>query len=133
MRLFGKQANNMIGELTTRQILALSNEGLDAARIAQELAVELPMVKLVLAAHDPGPRSNDRDIDDNGLNLLRQRALALALNSENEAVSARMIEFLIERDKPKKTVADSPNIGAINVAILNGRGAFNKLIDEYSS
>jgi len=59
--------------------------------------------------------------------------LALALNSENEAVSARMIEFLIERDKPKKTVADSPNIGAINVAILNGRGAFNKLIDEYSS
>ncbi len=118
----------MVGELTSRQILALAKDGLDSGAIAKSLDIEEALVRLVLARHVPGA---DRDIDDEQLASLRRKAYTLAMSAEDETVSARMVMFLIERDKPSKAGQGS-SIMAINNAIVMANENFNKMIDEYS-
>jgi hypothetical protein len=120
----------MIGELSSRQILALSNEGCAADVISKELKIEESLVRLVLSAHKGGSQ-DDRDINDAQLALLRSRALGLALGAEDETVAAKMTMFLIERDRPRKVEHTGPNIGQINMAISVAREKFLELSDKY--
>lgn len=122
----------MIGEMTSRQIVALANEGLDCGSIARELNVEVSLVKLVLSANLPQDSSPERDLDDNDLVELRHNAKRLALCAEDESVQARMTMFLIERDKPRKIADSGPNIGNINIAIMQSREKFMELTEKYA-
>lgn len=122
----------MIGELGTEQILSCSREGLSAEEISAELHLPVERVKLVLARHAAGAES-DRDINDDDLARLRMHALSLALGAEDEAVQAKMTMYLIDRDKPRATVAPPSNILAINQAVVLAQGRFQELMKEYSA
>ena len=118
----------MIGELQSRQIVALAEDGMSAEEIATATETDLSLVKLVIAR---STQDGDRDITDEDLKKLRRHAVELAFRAEDESVQARMTQWLIERDKPvKKEVQISP-ILAINQAIIDARGAFGDLMKEY--
>lgn len=117
----------MVHELTNRQILAASSQGISPELIAKELDLDLATVNLVLAAHNQG----DRDINDNQLAILRQNAFDLACQREDISVAARMTTFLIERDKPRSQVSASPMI-VINNAIAAASQRFDELAKGYT-
>lgn len=52
------------------------------------------------------------------------------MQSEDIGVSARMTQYLIDRDKPVKQIGQSP-IVMINNAILQANEQFKKLQEEY--
>ena len=118
----------MIGDLTSRQILALSNDGLSPAIIARELSIEEAFVRLVLAKHNAGT-SEDRDINDEQLKILRSEAYSLATGAEDEGVRAKMTMYLIDRDKPKRVEQISP-ITLINQAIIQAQAAYQEELKE---
>lgn len=120
----------MIGEMQTRQILALSNEGLGSAEIAKELMIEEGLVKLCLGAHKKGTEE-DRDINDAQLRLIRQKLTDLALGAQDEAVMAKVGMYLLDRDKPRKIESGGINIEAINIAIQAAKQNFNELVKAY--
>lgn len=122
----------MIGEIASRQILVLSDEGLSSMQIATELGIQEELVKLTLNAYKKGSEV-DRDINDSQLQLLRQKALSLALAADDESVSARMCMYLIDRDKPKDSGSAGPSIGAINMVILGAQEKLKELTAKYTS
>lgn len=119
----------MIGELDSRQILSLARQGASAEEISKELSLELELVKLVMNRQNIGS-DQDRDINDEQLRALRDRAFSLAM-SNDENISARLTMFLIERDKPKNVSSGNP-IMLINNAIIGAREKFEKLKEAYS-
>lgn len=122
----------MIGENESRQIVALSRDGCSAEEISKSLDIELAAVKLVLSANNQGS-AVDRDINDAQLSELRQRAYNLAMYSQEDAVSARMTMFLIERDKPRKSQDSHLSITNINQALIQANASFGELLKEYKS
>lgn len=124
----------MIGDLTQRQILALSSEGAPPDEIAAALEIEEAAVRLVLSAHNSAPiaNSSDRDINDEQLAILRAKAYELATSAEDEGISLRATMFLIERDKPRLSVQSTNPIIQINQAISAGSGRFEELSKLYS-
>lgn len=121
----------LVSENTTRAILSLAAEGLEARAISTELGVEPEVVKLTLSAHKAGTES-DRDINDDELSLIRKKLVDLALYSGDEAIQARVGMFLVERDKPRK--ADTPPVSSIqqiNIAIQTAAERFADLKKQY--
>jgi len=121
----------MIGDLTQRQVLALAEQGASSTEIAETLEIEEAAVKLVLNANSAGS-AQDRDINDEQLAILRQKAFQLAVGAEDESVSARMTMFLIERDKPRLKEQTISPFMQINNAIINGSARFDELARQYS-
>lgn len=125
----------MIGELSARQIVALSQQGLSAAEISEVLKTDEASVRLVLNRNEVGV-PEDRDIDDAQLKTLRKNAYDLALGAEDDNTRARMTMFLIERDRPVKKKEDlggaRGNITLINQAILQSNAKVNELLSECS-
>ena len=119
----------MIGELQTRQIMALVNDGLSAGEIAKATDTDEALVKLVIARCT---QDGDRDISDEDLMKLRKHAIDLAFNANEESVQMKMTQWLIERDKPRKVETPISPIIAINQAIITARGAFTDLCKEYT-
>ena len=120
----------MLGELTSRQIVALGRDGLAVPDIAEQLGVEVSLVKLVLEGNSvPG----DRDITDDDLSALRRHAVDLALRAENEAIQARMTMYLIDRDKPRAAPAQASPITLINNALIAANQSLKALTDEYAA
>lgn len=121
----------IVGENSSRQIVALARQGMGAEDIARELELEVGAVKLVLGANNVGSEL-DRDINDEQLIELRNRAFLLAMQDADIGVSARMTMFLIERDKPRKTNdGSSISIQTINQAILAANTSFSDLAKDY--
>lgn len=121
---------SMIGENESRQVLALSKDGASAEEIARSLDLELGMVKLVLGANGAGEVA-DRDINDEQLAQLREKAFNLAMYSQEDSVAARMTMFLIERDRPSKKLDSGVSIANINNALIAANSSFNDLLKEY--
>jgi|SRR5579862_427354 len=119
----------MIHELAARQILALADQGSSVEEISLGLEIPVELVKLVLSRN---ATNADRDITDEQLVALRQRAYALAMQDECLPVSARMVEFLVERDKPREKVQVSP-IVAINNALVVANEQFKGLLDGFKN
>jgi len=120
----------MINELAIEQIVALSKQGAASGEIAAELGIPEEQVKLALRANRMGT-NDDRDINDAQLALLRQRAYNLAFDDDS-SVAAKMVMFLVERDKPKAQFAGGgANINLINQAIVMATGEFEKMKDSY--
>ncbi len=122
----------MIDELSSRQIISLSREGMSAEDISNALGIDVPSVKLVMNANSAGTKE-DRDINDDELTLLRQKAVQLALYSADDNVSAKMTCFLIERDKPRKSAPEvsGTNLTLINNAIIQSKKRFAQLASAY--
>ena len=120
----------MIGEMQSRQILALSHEGLGPADISRELLIDEGLVKLCLGAYKEGSEE-DRDINDAQLKMIRQKLTDLALGAQDEAVAAKCGMYLLDRDKPRKIDTGGVNIQAINIAIQAARQNFNDLVKVY--
>lgn len=118
----------MINELQNKEILTLAAQGARPAEIAEALGAEEAMVNLVLSAHN---QASDRDITDEQLSLLRARAFSLAMQGEDLTVSARMTQYLIDRDRPKAGAQGSP-ITAINNAIILANERVAELAKEYA-
>lgn len=124
----------MIGEMTTRQIVALANDGAGVDEIATTLNIEVPLVKLALEGNNVDKSSApDRDITDDDLKLLRRHAMNLALSAENEAVQARMTMYLIDRDKPKVAEQTASPITLINNALITANKSMEALKAEYAT
>lgn len=121
----------MLDELNTRQIVALSKDGMSSGEIASSLGIEEAAVKLVMNRNEVGS-AVDRDIDDDQLAALRRHAVGLALGAEDEGVQARMTMFLIERDKPKERSVSSP-IVQINQALISANETFKKMVETYQT
>lgn len=122
----------MITELANNQIIALSREGLTSSEIAKETNLPEELVKLSLRSNNSGTEA-DRDISDADLALLRKNALHLALNSDNDAVKAKLTMFLIERDKPRLNNAPVTNIQVINQQIERANNRFAEMEKVYGS
>lgn len=120
----------LVNELTAQQILALARDGCSAEQISGALEVPLEQVKLALVSNNLGSAA-DRDINDEQLARLRQRAYDLAMYSQEDAVSARMTMFLIERDKPSKKIEQGNVLVNINNAIMGAQQNFNRMLEEY--
>lgn len=120
----------MVDELTSRQIIRLSEQGAPAEEIASTLSLELPFVKLVLSSNSQGS-DVDRDINDDQLKRLRDHAFHLAVGADDEAVQARMTQFLIERDKPRERAPMNPII-AINQALIQANDSFKQMTEKFS-
>lgn len=119
----------MLNENTVSQIISLANQGADAEEISKELVVDKALVKLTLRANKVGTE-DDRDINDAQLMLLRKRAFDLCF-VEDAAVSSRMTQFLIERDKPRDKGNTGVNFTAINNALIVAQEEFAKLQASY--
>lgn len=119
----------MIGELQTRQILALIKDGCTPEQVAESMNVDPALIKLIVARNS---QDGDRDITDEDLRTLRRHAFDLATSAEDESIQAKMTQWLIERDKPKSKEVTINPILAINQAILASRQSFNELLKEYS-
>ncbi len=63
---------------------------------------------------------------------LRRHAVELAFQANDEGVQMKMTQWLIERDKPRKTEVTISPILAINQAIITARGTFADLAREYT-
>lgn len=122
----------MLGSVEQRMVLSLAAQGSGAEVIAAELGYAIEDVKLVLNAYKGGSEE-DRDITDTQLATLRMRAYTLALQDSDLGVSARMTQFLIERDKPKNKEQTASPMVLINNAIVGVRERFDKLKDAYGS
>lgn len=122
----------MLGSVEQRMVLSLAAQGSGAETISAELGYALEDVKLVLNAYKSGAEE-DRDITDTQLSTLRMRAYTLALQDSDLGVSARMTQFLIERDKPKEKQQTVSPLVMINNAIVGVRERFDQLKDIYSN
>ena len=122
----------MLNDLTTRQIVELAGQGVNAEEIATTLSVELPLVKLVLNRNELGS-AQDRDIDDAQLSQLRGHAFWLATQSADISVAAKMTRFLLERDKPRTSsnASGASPITQVNIAIAAAQENFKKLTAAY--
>lgn len=118
----------MIGEMQIRQICALVKDGMTPEQIASSLDIDVALVKLAVARNG---QDGDRDIDDETLKTLRSHAVALALHAEDEAVQARMTQYLIDRDKPRQVQATLNPITLINQALVMANGKFDELVQRY--
>jgi hypothetical protein len=119
----------MIGELQTRQILALVKDGMPIEQIAHSLDIDPALIKLAVARNS---QDGDRDITDEDLARLRAHAVSLALNADNEAVQAKMTMYLIDRDKPKNSNVTINPILMVNQAIKEAHASFHDLVKEYT-
>lgn len=123
----------MLGEHSTRQILALAEQNISAEVISRELDLPLEQVKLTLRANKKGTET-DRDITDDQLALLRQRVFQLATTSSDESVALKAATFLIERDKPVKVQDTSGvNLTLIQQAIIQAQSGFDALRSKYET
>ena len=117
----------MICSSLINQALTLHRQGASDEEISRELDLSLDIVKGVLARNGV-----DRDINDEQLSNLRQRAYNLAMFSEEDSVSARMVEFLIERDKPRqKEHPMQSSITLIQNAIISAQQRSKTVLEEY--
>lgn len=123
----------LVGELSARQVCALRRDGLTVEEIARGLGITEAEVQLVLERNGDNSQAADRDINDGQLAALREKALQLALYSEEDSVSARMTMFLIERDKPRAVKESGNSIQLIQNAIITANENFKKLVAEYST
>lgn len=110
--------------------MALVKDGMAVEDIANSINVDPALVKLVVARNS---QDGDRDITDEDLKTLRRHAVDLALSAEDEAVQARMTQWLIERDKPKQKDVSINPILAINQAIIASTQQFHELTKAYSA
>lgn len=117
----------MICDSLIKQALSLQRQGASDEEISKELELDLSVVKGVLVRN-----GIDRDINDEQLGDLRRRAYHLAMFSEHDAVSARMVEFLIERDKPRqKEQPLQSSITLIQNAIISAQQKSQNVLTEY--
>lgn len=121
----------MIDSSTARQVLALAGQGLAAKDIALGLNIEQGLVDVVLARNGAAPV--DRDIGDEQLAVLRIRAFEIAVQNEDLSESAKMVRWLIERDKPKLAAGNVSPIIAINNAITLAQEKVRELVAEYET
>jgi hypothetical protein len=108
--------------------MTLADQGASVEEISDHTGMNVAEVKLVLSAHNAAP---DRDINDDELAFLRQKAVRLAMQDHDLNVAARMTQFLIERDKPRTQQVTSP-IAAINKAIIIANDSFKSLLSDYA-
>lgn len=120
--------------MTSRQIVALSQQGLSAADIASGLEIEEAAVRLVLNTNNTGT-SEDRDINDDQLATIRRSLYNLAVGADDESVQAKVGMFLLERAKPSRQKDNSNGSPIINInkAIINAQAKFDALAKKYSN
>lgn len=120
----------MIGELQTRQIVALLKDGMTVEQIAESCQLDPCLVKLVVARNS---QDGDRDITDDDLKNLRRHAVELAMGADDQSVQARMTQWLIERDRPRKQEQAINPIMAINQAIITSMEQYKELSKSFSA
>lgn len=126
----------MIGEHTRRAIISALDQGGQPAEIAEGLGVPEGDVLLIAAGRLPagGNETEDAgfDISLEQLNTLRQHAYSLATSAEDQAIQAKMTQYLIDRRAPVKAASTGLNFLQINAQIEDTRAKMAALIHSYS-
>ena len=123
-----------MGEQTRRVVESALAQGGSVEEIANEMNLLPSDVLLVAGSRKPGASEEDMgfDISPEQLSALRSHAFALATSADDQAVQAKMTQWLIERRAPTKLAAGGVNFLQINTQIEEARAKMAALTTAYS-